>query len=163
MKQYMHYLLLAGLVGLAISRPWRPLVHAVGIVTPMDSLRADSSNVDREDSLLINPVAITLPDVVTDSLSESFRLRTKKKGYLEDQNKLLQAENAKLDKERKRLMGENQKKQQQLLDEQAINELLEKQNGKAKSDNEHLKVSKLETELNQRANGSAQPFGKKDP
>lgn len=142
--------LLVVLMTLVAARPWGKFNYAVGIETTSDSLRADTLSHAELDSLIIEQVAVAIPDVVGDSLAYTIKAREKKKAYLEEQSVLLQAENQKLDARVKQLQHSIQQKQQSLVSMSEIEKLLAKQNGKGKQDASHLPVSDLETELNQR-------------
>ena len=97
MKQTLNILLIAGLATLAVLRPWQQVKERLGVVTAMDSLLATPATFAPVDTLMVQSVAITLPDVVTDSLNYTVRSQEKKKAYLEEQSAWLNQYNTRLD------------------------------------------------------------------
>lgn len=151
MKQTVFIGLIVALLVLIAARPWGKLNQAVGIHPATDSLRSESPQ--QEDSLIIEQVALTLPQTVSDSLTYTVNARQKKKQYLEEQSAWLQKENLKLEEKLKAKKKQLVEKQQALVSLNEIDALLSKQNQSGKQDASNLKVSDLETELNQRSGG----------
>ncbi|GAB3802952.1 hypothetical protein GCM10028819_32060 [Spirosoma humi] len=154
LSTYLVAALLAGLLVLAIGRPWQQVNQTIGFAIPADSLRADTLSHAELDSLIINTdqVAITLPDAVSDSLSYSVAARKKKKAYLEEQSQILQKQNQQLDLQLQKKRKELEVKQQSLLSMEQIEQALAKQSGKPQTAS-NLVVSELEIELNKRSQG----------
>jgi len=164
MKQTLSILLIAGLATLAVLRPWQQVKEQLGVVTAMDSLLATPATVGPVDTLMVQSIAITLPDIVTDSLSYTVRSQEKKKVYLEEQSAWLNQYNARLDlklKARKAAMQQKEnslrKGEQDAQDAQVIaelNSLLSKQNPDSRGDSRSLGVSDMASEIEGRDNAS---------
>lgn len=152
MKQFLSIFLIVGLTALVAFRPWHRLNQRMGVLTAMDSIRADTLSALLPDSLILSPsMAVTLPQIISDSLSYTIYARRKKKAYLEEQSALLQKENQLLDsnlKSRKKAMKERAHRP---MSEDQLDEILSRQNRK---DQRHsaksLGVSDMQSELDQR-------------
>lgn len=150
------YLILTGLLLLLLAlRPWGHFNQAVGIYSTIDSLRADTLSREELDSLMPGPLAIGMPQAMSDSLT---RVRRQQLADLEQQVDSLDRQITTLDTRVKKAKRTIQERQQSLLSMQQIEQLLVQQTQPGKAARE-LAVSDLETELNQRSSSNRRATG----